>query len=83
MQGDEIFAGDEHLHLLQQLACPAVRLIARAVEDEEHVVLVVVELRALAEVQRVLERERVKAEQLAQAARCPPLVGAVRSSQKN
>ena len=65
VQRHEVLAGDEHLHLSQQLV-GVVRRIARAVEHEEHVALVVVELRALAEVQSVLERERVKAEQLVQ-----------------
>ena len=37
-----------------------------AVDDEEDVVAVLVELRALAEVLRVLERERVEAEDVAQ-----------------
>ena len=45
---------------------PSVASSPGAVEDEEDVVVVVVELRALAEVLGVLERERVKAEQLLQ-----------------
>jgi hypothetical protein len=36
--------------------------VLHAVEDEQHVVAVLVELRALAEVQRVLDRQLVPAE---------------------
>ena len=65
MERHEVFAGDEHLHLPQQLARIGAG-VASAVEHEEHVAVVAVELRALAEMQRVLERQRVKAEQRAQ-----------------
>ena len=44
---------------------PRLGRAARRVEDEEHVVAVVVELRPLAELDRVLERDGVQAEDLA------------------
>ena len=56
---------------------------ADRVEDEQHVVAVGVELRPLAELDRVLERDRVQAERPRRAPSCPRRRGSVRSSQKN
>ena len=53
-----------------------------AVDDEEHVVVVVVDLRPLAEVLGVLDRERVELEDVAQDRRSRPRSGRSRSSQK-
>ena len=66
MNGHEVLAGDEHLHLLQQLLGVGRGEVVSAVEDKEDVVAVLVELGSLSEVQSVLERERVKAEELVQ-----------------
>jgi hypothetical protein len=65
VQRHEIAPRDEHLHLVQQLVLIA-GLLMGAVEDHEDVVSVGVQLGALPEVQRILERQRMKAEQLAQ-----------------
>lgn len=63
MNADDVLRRDEQMHLPQQVDVVG-RLLAGAVEDEEPVVAVVVELRSLAEVGGVLERERMKLEDL-------------------
>ena len=55
MDGDHVVAGDEHVHLAQRLGIVCV-MAPSAVKDEQHVVAVVVELRALTEVLGVFER---------------------------
>ena len=65
MDGDEVLAGDEQVHLVQRLGVLGA-VAPSAVEDEKDVIVVVVELGALAEMLGVLERERVKAEDLPQ-----------------
>ena len=65
VQGHQVAPGDEHLHLQQRR--PVIRaVLQRAVEDQEDVVAVVIELGALTEVQRVLQGHGVKAEELVQ-----------------
>ena len=63
---DQVLARDEQVHLAQRLRVLGA-MPPRAVEHEEDVVAVVVELGALTEVLGVLERQRVKTEQLVQA----------------
>src|ERR1700729_450134 len=64
MDGHEVAACDEHVHLVQRMG--VVFVIARsAVEDEKDVIAVVVQFGTLAEMLGVLEREGVKAEDLA------------------
>ena len=63
VQRDEVAVGVEAVHLDE----PVLVLVARGAEhDEEDVAVVVVDLRPLAEPPRVLERQRVEAELLAQ-----------------
>ena len=65
MNGDQVLAAYEQVHLAQRVGISAL-MAPGAIEDEENVVVVVVELGALAEVLDVLERERMKSEDLAQ-----------------
>ena len=63
MQRDEIVVGVEAVHLDEAVQI----VVARGTEDdEEDVAVVLVDLRPLVEAPRVLERERVEAEVLAQ-----------------
>ncbi len=59
MERDQVAVGVEAVHLDEPVRVVVAR---RAEHDEEHVAVVVVDLRPLAEAPRVLERERVKAE---------------------
>ena len=70
-------ARDEDVDLVQPVRELLVgrRRRPHAVEHEQHVVVEVVELRALAEAQAVVERQRVEAEQLAERRRCRPPSG--------
>ena len=62
---DHVLARDEQMHLAQRV----LRVIpAGAIEHQEHVVAVVVELGPLVKLLAVLDRQRVKAEQLLQLA---------------
>jgi hypothetical protein len=65
MDRDQVVARDEQVHLAQRLRVLSA-MAPRAVEDQEYVVAVVVELRALTKVLGVFERERMKPEQFAQ-----------------
>ena len=64
MNGDQVLAAYEQVHLAQRVGISAL-MAPGAIEDEENVVVVVVELGALAEVLDVLERERMKSEDVA------------------
>ena len=80
MHRHEVSARDEEVHLAQRHGVVA-PMAPRAVEDDEHVIPVLVELGALGELLGVLERERMKAEDSCSFPRSSWL-GAVRSSQK-
>ena len=64
MDRDEVLPGDEQVDLAQRLGVVGT-VAPRAVEDQEHVVVVVVELGALTELLGVLDREGVKPEEIA------------------
>ena len=72
MHRHEVSARDEEVHLAQRFGVVA-PMAPRAVEDDEHVIPVLVELGALGELLGVLERERMKSEELMQL---PEIVGA-------
>ena len=63
VQRDQVAVGVEAVHLDEAVA---VLVVGRAEDDEEDVAVVVVDLRPLVEPPRVLERERVEVELLAQ-----------------
>src|SRR5918997_1788983 len=66
VQRDDEAAADEHVNLDQHFLFSRATLGAGAVVDEEYVVLVVLQLRALTELASVLEGQRVIIEQLVQ-----------------
>ena len=61
MHGHEVVLGEEAVHLHE-----VVLVAVRAVDHQHHVVVVGVQLRALAEVLRILQRDGVEAELVAQ-----------------
>ena len=73
---DHVPARDDQVHLAQQRTARA-RAGIDAVGDHEHVVLVLLELRALAELARILDRQRMQVEQRARASRSWRSVGAL------
>jgi hypothetical protein len=64
MEGHDRFRAHEHVHLHRLRLLVVVE--AGAIEDEQQMVVVVVDLRPLAEAARVPEGQRMKPEQLAE-----------------